>query len=60
MNDLLLDLHKAIALLRKHGAVPSRVEITRAQYEELKKLTPVTLERPQPDRIFGIQVVVKD
>ena len=60
MNDLLFDIQKAIALLREHGAVPSRVEITRAQYEELKKRAPVVLERPQPDHIFGIQVVVKD
>lgn len=60
MNDTLSGILKAIELLREHGAVPSRVEITRAQYEELKKQAIVPIDRPQPDHIFGIQVVVKD
>lgn len=60
MNDLLFDIQKAIELLREHGVVPSRVEITRAQYEELKKQAIVPIDRPQLDHIFGIQLVVKD
>lgn len=60
MNDILLGIQKAIALLRDHDAVPSRVEITRAQYEELKKRCLVPLDKPQPDSIFGIKLVVKD
>ena len=65
MSDLLGNIIKSVALLEEYDAVPSRVEITRAQYDALRAqcyregLLAHTSDGLN-DSILGIKIVVKD
>lgn len=66
-EDLLCSIRAAIRALKEYDAVPSRIEITREQFNRLKAhceangyLSHVSDKHPAWNSIFGIQIVVKD
>ena len=58
--SLIDDMNKAVALLKQHDAIPSRIEITRKQFERLKTEFYWPSSDKPPSSIFGIQIVVKE
>lgn len=61
-EEILAGIRKAKALLAEHGAVPSQVEITTAQYEALKKHCERmgVKETSAENSILGLKIVIND
>lgn len=61
-EEILAGIRKAKALLAEHGAVPSQVEITTAQYEALKKYCEgVCVKATNAENsILGLKIVIDD
>lgn len=59
MSGQLEAITKAIAILHAHDATPNTLEVSRATFEALKRDCMYPTDRPMPNTLFGVRIVVK-